>query len=164
MMRRSLLALALLPLLSAAAPSPDYAEPYRILQQANLALDPDLAASAYAADAILEFNYPGLPRETFRGHGAIRSSYVRTFRQVDPGTPIRLQFRFASHGLASDRQAGVYRIDATVGGKPFTDYGHFSVKLARGAHGWRFTEDRGTAASAADFEMLPNSPLESPEP
>ena len=101
----------------AAAPAPDHAEPYRILQQANLALDPALATSAYASNAKLIFEYPGRPVETFQGRDAIRGSYVRTFGQVDPGQPIRIQFRFASPGLTSDRQDGAYRIDTQAGGR-----------------------------------------------
>ena len=49
-------ALLALPLVSAAAPPEDYAEPYRILQQANRTLDPSLAASAYASDGELIFD------------------------------------------------------------------------------------------------------------
>jgi hypothetical protein len=156
--QRGLLALLLLPL-AAAAPPADHGQPYRILQQANLGLDPDLAASAYAADAKLIFDYPGRSRETFQGRDAIRSSYVRTFKQVDPGTPIKLEFRFERPGLATDRQAGAYRIDATAGGKPVTLYGRFSVKLAMEGGPWRFAEDYGTPATAADFEKLPPSRL-----
>lgn len=157
-MKRAVLALALLPIVVAAAPA-DRVEPYRILQQANLKLDPALATSSYASDALLLFDYPGRPRETFQGHDAIRSSYVRTFGQVDAGTPIKLAFRFEPPGLASDQQAGVYRIDATVGGSPITLYGRFSVKLVREDGAWRFAEDRGMPADAADFDKLPDACL-----
>jgi hypothetical protein len=154
-MIHALAALVLVPLVSAAAPHPDYAEPYRILQQANLALDPKLATSAYSSDAKLVFDYPGQPVETFRGHDAIRASYVRTFGQVDPGTAIQLQFRFEPPGLAADRQQGVYRLEASAGGRPITLYGRFSVRLVKERGAWRFAEDRGTPAAAADFESLP---------
>lgn len=150
-----LLALASLLLALAAAPAPDHAEPYRILQQANLALDPALATSAYASNAKLIFEYPGRPVETFQGRDAIRGSYVRTFGQVDPGQPIRIQFRFASPGLTSDRQDGAYRIDTQAGGRPITAYGRFSVRLVKEQGHWRFAEDRGGPATAADFEKLP---------
>ena len=154
-MVRASIALALLPLVSAAAPSQDYAAPYRILQQANLKLDPALATSAYASDAKLLFDYPGQPPETFQGQNAIRSSYVRTFGQVDPGTPIKIEFRFVPPGLASDRQDGAYRIDAQAGGRPITVYGSFSVRLVRVDGAWRFAEDRGMPATARDFDKLP---------
>lgn len=154
-MSHRLLALALVPLVSAAAPHEDYAEPYRILQQANLALDPKLATSAYAPRAKLVFDHPGRPTETFQGHDAIQSSYNRTFGQVDPGTAIQLQFRFEPPGLTSDRQQGVYRIDANAGGRPITIYGRFTVKLVQDRGAWRFSEDRGAPAAAADFERLP---------
>lgn len=160
MMARTAVALALLPLLSAAAPLEDHAEPYRILQHANLTLDPALATSAYSAKATLAFDYPGQPPELFQGHEAIRSSYIRTFRQVDPKTPIKLQFRFEPPGLASHQQHGVYRLDATARGRPITLYGRFSAKLVRERGGWRFAEDRGTAASAIDFDRLPESGLD----
>lgn len=150
-------ALALVPLLAGAAPAPDYAEPYRILYQANLTLDPALAASAYAKNATLAFDYSGLPPQVFRGRDAIRSSYVQTFRQVDAGTPIKLQFRFEKPGLTSDQQSGVYRLDAIAGGRPITAYGRFSVILVKEQAGWRFAEDKGTAATAADFDKLPPS-------
>lgn len=155
MRARGAIALMLLPPLSAAAPSSDRAEPYRILGRANLTLDPALATSAYATNATLAFDYPGRPSEAFRGQEAIRSSYVRTFGQVDAGTPIRLRFRFGSPGLVSDSQAGVYRVDATAGGRPITVYGRFSARLVREQGSWRFAEDRGMPATAAEFESLP---------
>jgi hypothetical protein len=147
-------------LISAAAPPADYGEPYRILQQANLALDPALATSAYASNAQLIFEYPGQAVETFQGRDAILTSYVRTFGQVNAGTPIKLDFRFEPPGLASDQQAGVYRINATAGDRPVTLYGRFSVKLVREAGAWRFAEDRGMPATAADFDRLPAANLD----
>ena len=155
-MKRGLAALALLPMAAAAAPT-DRAEPYRILQQANLQLDPALATKAYASDALLLYDYPGRPRETFQGHDAIQSSYNRTFGQVEAGAPIVLAFRFKPPGLASDQQTGVYRIDAKAGGRPIAVYGRFWVKLVREDGVWRFAEDRGAPATAADFESLPPS-------
>lgn len=158
-MLRPMLALALFPLTLAAASPADRAEPYRILQQANVALDPALAASAYASNARLVFDYPGQPTETFAGRDAIRSSYVRTFGQVDAGSQIGLQFRFEPPGLASDRQSGVYRVDARAAGRPITIYGRFAVKLVNEKGSWRFAEDRGYPATAADFEKLPVTAL-----
>ena len=107
---RALAALALVPLVSAAAPQEDYVEPYRILQQANLSLDPSLAASAYASDGALIFEYPGQPREEFRGRESIRASYVRTFGQVEPGRPIELKFRFEPPGPSPRPQAPLRRL------------------------------------------------------
>jgi hypothetical protein len=157
MTNRRILALAPLLLAAPATASPDYSEPYRILYEANLALDPALAASAYAPDARLIFDYPGQPRETFEGEAAIRSSYVRTFGQVDPGSPIKLQFRFEPPGLTTDRQNGVYRIDAMAGGRAIAVYGRFSVTLVEVNGAWRFAEDNGKPATAADFEKLPDT-------
>jgi hypothetical protein len=154
-----LTALLLLPLISAAVPPEDYAEPYRILQEANLKLDAALAASAYASDGAIIFDYPGRPVETSRGFDAIRSSYVRTFGQVDRGMPIKLAFRFEQPGFTSDQQRGVYRIDATVGGRSVTQYGRFSVRLIKQGGAWRFAEDRGTAATAGEFDQLPPASL-----
>ena len=154
-LRRRLAALMLLPFVSAAAPPEDYSAPYRILEQANRKLDAALAASAYASDARLVFDYPGRPPETFQGRSAILSSYVRTFGQVDPGEPVRLQFRFEPLGLTSDRQAGVYRIDAKAGNRPITVHGRFAVRLVKENGVWRFAEDLGTPATAAAFEQLP---------
>lgn len=144
----------------AAGPASDFAEPYRILAQANLALDPDIAASAYDQTAKLIFEYPGRPVETFEGQEAIRASYVRTFRQVDEGSTIALRFRFEGPGLKAERQAGVYRLDAIAGGKPITLYGRFEVKLVKGNAGWRFAEDRGAPATQSDFDKLPPASLE----
>jgi hypothetical protein len=152
---RTLVALALTPLISAAAPGEDYVEPYRILQQANRTLDPALAASAYASDAALIFEYPGRPREEFRGREAIRASYARTFGQVEPGSPIDLRFRFEHPGPGAWPHAGAYRVMARAAGRDITAYGRFVVKLVKRDGHWRFAEDRGTAATAADFEMLP---------
>jgi len=156
---RSLVALAIMPLLAGAAPVEDYGEPYRILQRANQALDPVLASSAYATDARLIFEYPGRPVETFEGHDAIRSSYVPTFGQVDPGTRIKLAFRFDPPGQCFDQQRGVYRVEATVGGRSLTQYGRFSVRLVKQDGAWRFAEDHGIPATAADFDRLPQSSL-----
>ena len=157
---RLLTALALLPLVSAAAPQEDHAAPYRILQQANLKLDSSLAASAYTSDGTLIFEYPGQPVETFKGTDSIRAAYVRTFGQVDMGTPIELEFRFEPPGLSSARQTGAYRFGAKVGGRDITVYGRFSVELVKQDGAWRFAEDRGTVATAADFNKLPDAELE----
>jgi hypothetical protein len=92
-------ALLLPPLAATAQSSEDYGAPYRILQQANQQLDPSLAASAYASDGTLIFDYPGQPVEIFRGSDAIRKAYVRTFGQVDPRTPIALEWRRPDHRL-----------------------------------------------------------------
>ncbi|HEY0628405.1 MAG TPA: hypothetical protein VGD23_03665 [Sphingomicrobium sp.] len=157
-MRRLIAAIAA-PLAASAAPMADYAEPYRLLQQANLALDPVLATSAYADDARLTFHYPVRPAEAFRGHEAIRASYIRTFGQVDPESPIRLEFRFEPPGLSVARQWGVYRIDARVSGRPVEVYGRFAVELVRTDAGWRFAQDRGWPATATDFNKLPPTQL-----
>ena len=148
------------PLLTAAGPPDDYAEPYRILQQANRRLDASLAASTYAADGQLIFEYPGQPVETFKGTESIRSAYVRTFAQVDAGTPIDLDFRFEPPGLASSQQRGVYRVRATSGGRNLTLYGRFSVRMVKLDGAWRFVEDRGSGATATDFEQLKATSLE----
>jgi hypothetical protein len=149
-------------LVGGAAPPADHGEPYRILQQANRTLDPDLAASAYANNAALIFEYPGMPVETFRGSDAIRASYIRTFGQTDAGTPINIEFRFEGQGLAAPEQWGAYRIDAKAGGRPITVYGRFAVKLVMEGGRWRFAEDRGSPATAADFNRLPPTELMGP--
>jgi hypothetical protein len=151
----TMLSLALLPVLAAASPSiDDVGAPYRQLQQANRALDPDLAASAYAEDALLSFDYQGAPREQFRGRAAIRASYARTFGQLPPGAPVALEFRFAPPGLRGERQAGAYKVVVTIGGRTVTSYGKFQVRLVRENGQWRFAEDVGTDATAAEFEAL----------
>ena len=154
-MLRVLAGLALMLLISAAAPREDYAEPYRILQQANHNLDPSLAASAYATDGTLVFEYPGHPREEFRGRQAIGASYVRTFGQVERGTPIELEFRFDPPGPGPEPHSGAYRVKAKSAGSDITIYGRFSVKLVKQDGHWRFAEDRGMPASVEDFERLP---------
>lgn len=154
-MLRPLTALLALPLVSAAAPPEDYAEPYGILQQANRTLDPSLAASAYASDGALIFEYPGQPREEFRGREAIRASYVRAFGQVEAGIPIELEFRFDPPGPGPKPHSGAYRAKARAAGRDITVYGRFTVRLVKEDGHWRFTEDRGTAANAADFQKLP---------
>lgn len=153
------LAGAILGLASApvAAADDDYAEPYRVLRDANRALDPFLAASAYAEDGALIFEAPGQPGETFRGVPAIRAAYVRTFSQVDPGAPIELEFRFPAPGPQAGKHDGVYRLKTKAGGRPYVAYGRFTVTLTKENGKWRFAEDRGTIASAADFDSLPPS-------
>lgn len=148
-------ALVLLPVAAAAQPQEDYGAPYRILQQANQRLDPSLAASAYASEGALIFEYPGQPVETFKGTDAIRASYVRTFGQVDPGTAVAVEFRFDPPGLASPAQSGAFKLSATAGGRLISVYGRFRVKLVKQDGAWRFAEDRGGPATAADFEKLP---------
>lgn len=149
--------LLVLPLVSAAGPVEDYAEPYRILKEASEKLDPSLAASAYASDGILLFEVPGGPREEARGSAAIHASYVRSFRQVDTGTSMSVEFRFDGTGPTSDPHSGAFRLKATVQGRPITVYGRFNVKLVKQDGAWRFAEDRGTPATAAEFEKLPSS-------
>lgn len=156
--RLAALGLALLPA-PALAENSGYAAPYRLLQQANMRLDPELAASAYTADGALIFELPGQPAETFKGTQSIRAAYVRTFSQVDPGTPITLEFRFATAEPQAPQHEGVYRLKAKAGGREITAYGRFAVRLTKGRNGWRFAEDRGTVASAGDFERLPPSKL-----
>jgi len=152
----TIMLLPLLPILAAASiPIEDVGSPYRLLQQANRALDPDLAASAYATDALLSFDYRGVPKETFRGRAAIRASYVRTFGQLPPSAPIALEFRFAPPGLLGERQAGAYKAVVRVGGRTVTSYSKFQVRLVREDGWWRFAEDVGTDATAAEFEALP---------
>ena len=107
---------------------------------------------------MLTLEYPGMPVETFRGTAAIRSSYVRTFSQLAAGTPIEIQFRFEPPGLSRSEQKGAYRIDARADGRPITVYGRFAVKLVEEGSTWRFAEDRGSPATAADFDGL--SPAE----
>jgi hypothetical protein len=154
----------LMPLLVAASPAEDFAAPYRILEQANRTLDYDLATSAYTADGLLAFDYPGLPKEEFRGRESIRSSYVRTFGMVDRATPIGLEFRFHPPGLAGQVQSGIYRATATVGGRKIMLHGRFTARLQFEGGAWRFAEDRGTSATAAEFEALPPSVLIAPAP
>lgn len=157
---KPLAALLALPLVSAAGPREDYAAPYRTLQQANQALDPALAASAYATEGTLIFEVPGRPVEEFRGPTAIHAAYVRTFDQVEPGTSIELEFRFDPPGPGPSPHTGAYRAKARVAGQDVTIYGRFTVKLVRQAGAWRFAEDRGTVATTADFERLPSAMLE----
>lgn len=142
----------------ALASNADYAAPYRLLQQANRTLDPALATSAYAADGVLVFDIPGAPAESFRGHDAIRTAYVRSFGQVDPGTPIALEFRFEGP-LRPAAHTGAYRLTAKVGGRDIVTYGRFTASLVWDRNAWRFAEDRGTVASAADYEALPPADL-----
>jgi hypothetical protein len=159
--------LALLPALATASTSiDDVGAPYRQLQQANRALDPDLAASAYAKDAVLSFDYQGAPKEQFRGRAAVRASYVRTFGQLPAGAPVALEFRFAPPGLRGERQAGAYKVVVKIGARTVTSYGKFQVRLVRDDGQWRFAEDVGTDATAAEFEaLLPEaSDLAAPEP
>lgn len=136
----------------------DYAAPYRLLQQANRAQDPQLATSAYATDGLLSFEVPGAPTESFRGHDAIRTAYVRGFGQVDPSTPIALEFRF-ENGIRPSEHKGAYRLSAKVGGRDIVAYGRFTVTLVWDRDAWRFAQDRGTVASAAEYEALPPSEL-----
>lgn len=155
-------ALLVLPLVSAATTQEDYGAPYRILQEANHRLDPTLAASAYATDGALIFEIPGQPPEQFRGAKAIRAAYVRTFGQVEAGRPIELEFRFATPGPGPGPHTGAYRVKARAAGRDITVYGRFSVSLVKQDGTWRFASDRGTVASAADFDALPPSNLVHP--
>lgn len=155
MIVRALLALALVPLVSAAAPHEDYGEPYRILQEANRSLDPALAASAYATDGALIFEYSDQPREEFRGRQAIRTSYVRSFGQVEKEKPIELEFRFDPPGPGPNPHSGAYRVKARAAGRDITAYGSFTVKLVKQDGHWRFAEDRGMPTTSEDFERLP---------
>jgi hypothetical protein len=152
--RNAVVAVFLAAQLTAASQVEDYAEPYRILREANLRLDPALAASAYADSGVLIFEQAGKPSEMFQGKEEIRQAYVRTFGQVDPGTPIELNFRFKHPGLVSDRQSGAYSLVAKVNGRPITLHGSFTVELVKQDGQWRFAEDRGSQASRESFASL----------
>jgi len=159
-MTRGLAALIGLFLLApAAAASEDYAAPYRDLKQANRMLDVALATSTYTSDGAMILDIPGRPLETFRGSEAIRAAYVRVFGQVDPGTPIDIEFRFADAAPRPGRHDGAYRLHATVGGRDIVNYGRFTVTLVREDGAWRIAEDRGMPATAADFDRLPAADL-----
>lgn len=95
----------------------------------------------------------------FQGREEIRQAYVRTFGQVDPGTPIDLDFRFEPPGLVSDQQAGAYRLVARIGGRPVTLHGSFTVRLVKQDGQWRFAEDRGWQASPKTYASLQPSVL-----
>lgn len=155
-------AAAIAALLAASTPAlasnADYTAPYRQLQQANRTLDPALATSAYGTDGLLIFDIPGAPTETFRGHDAIRAAYVRSFGQVDPGTPIALEFRFDG-AVRPAPHKGAYRLTAKVGGREIVAYGRFAASLVWDRGAWRFAEDRGAPATAADFDALPANDL-----
>jgi hypothetical protein len=154
-----LVASLLAPLSVAATQEQDFAEPYRILRDANLKHDPALAASAYADGARLIFDYGDGRGEMFQGKGDIRFAYARTFSQVDPGTPIEIEFRFEQPRITSDRHSGAYRLTASVNGKPITSYGGFAVRLTKQDGSWRFAEDRGTIIPVAQFYALPPAEL-----
>lgn len=156
---KRLLSLGLLSLTISAAPADDYSNPYRVLQTANRTFDAELAASAYAADGVLIFEYGGGRMEEFQGRDAIRQSYVKTFGQLDASTPPELEFRFNPAGPQRDVQTGLYRIAAKVGGRSITTCGRFAVRLRKENGRWLFAEDRGSIASAADFHALARSPL-----
>ena len=153
------LALLLSPLILAAAVEQDYAAPYRVLREANLRLDAQLAASAYADGAKLIFEQPDGRGDMFQGKQDIGYAYRRTFSQVDPGTPIEIEFRFHTKQVRSHHHNGAYRLAASVGGKPFITYGGFSVRLTKQNGSWRFEEDRGWVISAAQFHALPKAQL-----
>ena len=154
-----MLALLLSPLIVAASEEEDYAAPYRVLREANLRLDATLATSAYVDGAKLIFEYPDGRGEMFQGKQDIGYAYRRTFGQVDPGTPIEIEFRFQTQRVKSDRHSGAYRLAASVGGRPFITYGGFSVRLTKQDGSWRFEEDRGSVISAAQFHALPKAEL-----
>ena len=63
--RNAVVAVFLASQLTAASHVEDYAAPYRILREANLELDPALAASAYADGGVLIFEQAGKPSEMF---------------------------------------------------------------------------------------------------
>lgn len=142
------------PILVAASAPQDYLSPYRVLEEANRTLDASLAATAYTSDGKLIFDLPGRPQERHVGRANIRSSYVRTFGQLDRGSSIDLEFRFDGAAPRSARHVGAYKAIVTIGGRKVATFGRFSAKLSFEDGAWRFAEDRGTIATAADFEML----------
>jgi len=157
-----MLALLLAPIVIGATREEDFAAPYRILRDANRTLSPDLAASAYADGAKLIFEQ-GERSEMFQGKSDIRYAFERSFGQVDPGTPIKLEFRFPTRVPASERHSGAYRLVATVGGKAVVNHGAFTVRLTKQDGMWRFAEDRGRVIAAEEFESLPPADLDAPQ-
>lgn len=154
-----LLATMLAPISVAATQGQDFAAPYRVLREANFKRDSALAASAYADGARLIFDYGDGRGEMFQGRQDIRFAYARTFGQVDPATPIEIEFRFDTPRITATRHSGAYRLTASVAGKPITSYGGFSVRLTKEDGSWRFAEDRGSVISSAEFYALPPAAL-----
>lgn len=125
-----------------AAPAPGDAA-FGALRAAYAAREPAAAAAAYTADARVIYRYAGTPEDRRVGRAAITASFRELFDQIDPATPIDLNFRLAE--TAGDRRIGFYRMRI---GKSVS-YGRFEVRLAPDG---RFVEDISSDATQADFE------------
>lgn len=163
-MTKTLIRTAAVAALLAAASTPalasnaDYVAPYRLLQQANRTLDPALATSAYATEGVLVFDIPGAPARVFAATTRSAPPMSAAFARSTPGTPIALEFRFEGPVRPAPHK-GAYRLTAKIGGREIVAYGRFTASLVWDRNAWRFAEDRGTAASAADYEALPPADL-----
>lgn len=136
--------LGLLILLSGAAQSatPEAAA-FKALRAAYAAKDPAAAAAAYTPDARVIYRYAGAPEDRRDGRAAITTSFRELFDQIDPATPIDLNFRVVE--AVDDRLTGFYRM--RIGGS--VSYGRFEVRLAEDG---RFREDISSDATVTDFE------------
>lgn len=116
---------------------------FKALRAAYAARDPAAAAAAYTPDARVIYRYAGTPEDRREGQAAITASFRELFDQIDPATPIDLNFRIAAS--VGDRRTGIYRM--RIGGS--VSYGRFEVRLADDG---RFREDISSDATVEDFE------------
>lgn len=135
---------------SAPAETPQAANPYETLRAAYAARDAAMAASAYAPDAQLIYEYDAT--ETYSGTAEIQSSFAALFEQIAPEDRMDLNFRIAESTEAGTeiRERGIYRL--RIGGD-FSSYGRFET--LRDAGTGRFKADTGTNATLEAFEDLP---------
>lgn len=154
-----LLHLALLGVL--AAPAPPNADPFNQLRTAYAKRDADAAAAAYGQGAVITYRYQGAPEERYVGANAITGSFRRLFDQIDPMSPLDLNFRLTER--QPTRASGFYRF--RVGAQPsfgrfavtFTPDGKFATDMSAGASLAEFEQARGPTLLAADDEVLDRS-------
>lgn len=137
------IAAALVLLSGAAGAAPPNAGGFETLRAAYAAKDANAAATAYAPDAEVLYRYAGTPEDRRVGTAAIAASFRELFDQIDPATPLDLNFRVAE--TAGDRRVGYYRLRI---GKA-ASYGRFETRV--GPDG-RFVQDISSDATLADFE------------
>ena len=143
--------LAIPPLARAAEPL----DPFTTLAQAYATRDADLAASAYADDAVVTYRYEGTAEERFTGRSEIRRSFSQLFSSIDAKQSLDLNFR--TETFSNHNKSGVYRLRVGSGG---VSYGRFVVTTSPDG---RFATDASSYAKRADFEELGGRVLIKPD-
>jgi alpha/beta superfamily hydrolase len=124
-------------------PNAAFADSFADLRAAYAARDANAVAAAYAWDGVVVNSYASEPRTIYRGRLAIETYFAKFFAELDPSSPIDLNYRIV-HKKGLERR-GVYRL--RIGKETY--YGRFRLRVAPDG---KFARDESFDGTRADFE------------